>query len=453
MKSRFRKTGLALATCLVTGLVTGLTAVSAHSMNLLEAYQLALDQDATIRASRATLAAGRERLPQARAQLLPSVQANFSRNTNDVDTTTPNFLGQDTTTNSNYKSFGNTVSLRQPLFSLQRYFQYEQAKDQVADAEATHQRDLQELIVRVGGAYMEALLTEDQLKLVLAQKQQYTALVDATQKALKAGTGTRTDIDDAQARLDMSLAAELEARQNKDFTRRQLEILVNQPVSAMSALNLTGFANLPAELPPLEAWLAQAQSGGPEVLALQARLAAAEKEISKAKSAHAPVLDGIAQWSDSGNENVTRQNSRFVTKSLGIQLVVPIYQGGYVSSQVRQAVADKTRFEEALDATRRDLNLRVHKEYRGVTEGVLKVRAMEQAVRSTEQLVMSTNKSRLAGVRTMLDVLNAEQQLAQVKRDLVQARYLYLMARLRLAALVGKPPLEAITEVAQAFQP
>lgn len=449
MKSRIHKSGLALAACLVASLY----GASANSMNLLDAYQLALDQDATIRASRATLAAGRERLPQARSQLLPSVQASFSRNNNDVDTTAPNFLGQDTTTNNTYKSFGNSISLRQPLFSLQRYFQYEQAKDQVADAEATHQRDLQELIVRVGGAYMEVLLTEDQLKLVLAQKQQYTALLDASQKALKAGTGTRTDIDDAQARLDMSLAAELEARQNKDFTRRQLEILVNQPVDTLSALSLNGFANLPSELPPLQVWLDQAQSNGPEVLSLQARLAAADKEISKVKSAHAPVLEGIAQWNDSGNENVTRQNSRFVSKSVGIQLVVPIYQGGYVSSQVRQAVADKTRFEEALEATRRDLNLRVHKEYRGVTEGVLKVRALEQAVRSAEQLVISTNKSKSAGVRTMLDVLNAEQQLAQVKRDLVQARYLYLMARLRLASLVGKAPLEAITEVAQAFNP
>ena len=449
MKSRIHKSGLALAACLVASL----TGASAYSMNLLDAYQLALDQDATIRASRAALAAGRERLPQARSQLLPSVQASFSRNSNNVDTTAPNFLGQDTTTSSNYKSFGNSISLRQPLFSLQRYFQYEQAKDQVADAEATHQRDLQELIVRVGGAYMEVLLTEDQLKLVLAQKQQYTALLDASQKALKAGTGTRTDIDDAQARLDMSLAAELEARQNKDFTRRQLEILVNQPVDTLSALSLNGFANLPSELPPLQVWLDQAQSNGPEVLSLQARLAAADKEISKVKSAHAPVLEGIAQWSDSGNENMARQNSRFVSKSVGIQLVVPIYQGGYVNSQVRQAVADKTRSEEALEATRRDLNLRVHKEYRGVTEGVLKVRALEQAVRSAEQLVISTNKSKSAGVRTMLDVLNAEQQLAQVKRDLVQARYLYLMARLRLASLVGKAPLEAITEVAQAFNP
>ena len=443
MKFDFRKTCLALAVSVV--------ASAASSMTLLEAYQLALEQDSTIRASRAALESGRERLPQARSQLLPSVQASLGRNRNDLDTTSPNYLGQETTTNSKYYSYGKTLAFRQPLFNPQRYFQYEQAKDQVADAEATHQRDLQELIVRVGGAYMEALLTEDQLKLVLAQKQQYTAMVDAAQKMLKAGSGTRTDVDDAQARLDMAVASELEARQNREYTHRQLEILVNQPVTDLAALNLPALAQLPTDLPPLESWLEQAQASSPEIQALVARTAAAEKEISKAKSGHAPVLDGLVQWSDSGNENVTRLNSRFVTTSVGVQLVVPIFQGGYVNSQVRQAVADKTRLEEALEATRRDLGLRVHKEHRGVTEGVLKVRALEQAVRSTEQLVLSTTKSKQAGVRTALDILNAEQQLAQAKRDLVQARYLYLMARLRLAALVGKPPLEAITEVAQAF--
>ena len=443
MKHHFRKTCLAVA--------VSLAASAASSMSLLEAYQMALEQDSTIRASRAALESGRERLPQARSQLLPSVQANLGRNRNNLDTTSPNFLGQETTTNSTYYSYGKTVSLRQPLFNPQRYFQYEQAKDQVADAEATHQRDLQELIVRVGGAYMEALLTEDQLKLVLAQKQQYTTMVDAAKKMLKAGSGTRTDIDDAQARLDMAVASELEARQNREYTHRQLEILVNQPVGDLSALNLNGLASLPTDLPPLDSWLEQAQANSPEVQALVARVAAADKEIFKAKSGHSPVVDGVVQWNDSGNENVTRLNSRFVTTSVGVQLVVPIFQGGYVSSQVRQALADKTRMEEALEATRRDLGLRVHKEHRGVTEGVLKVRALEQAVRSAEQLVQSTTKSKLAGVRTTLDILNAEQQLAQAKRDLVQARYLYLMARLRLAALVGKSPLEAITEVAQAF--
>ena len=443
MKAHFRKTSLAAALVMA--------ASAASSMGLLEAYQMALEQDATIRASRAALESGRERLPLARAQLLPTVQANIGRNSNDLSTTTPNILGQDSTTNSSYTSFGKTLSFRQPLFSPQRYFQYTQAQDQVADAEATHQRNLQDLIVRVGGAYMEALLNEDQLKLVLAQKQQYSTMVDAANKAFKAGSGTRTDIDDAQARLDMAVASELEARQNKDYTLRQLEILVNQPVKNLSALNLSGLAGLPKDLSPLAAWLEQAQTQSPEIQALVARVAAADKEISKAKSGHSPVLDGVAQWNDSGNENVTRLNSRFVTTSVGLQLVVPIFQGGYVSAQVRQAVAEKTRMEEVLEATRRDLNLRVHKEHRGVTEGVLKVLALEQAVRSAAQLVQSTTKSKLAGVRTTLDILNAEQQLAAAQRDLVQARYVYLMARLRLASLAGKSPLEAITEVAGAF--
>jgi outer membrane protein/protease secretion system outer membrane protein len=289
--------------------------------------------------------------------------------------------------------------------------------------------------------------------LVLAQKQQYTAMVDAAIKALKAGSGTRTDIDDAQARLDMALALELEARQNKDYTHRQLEVLVNQPINKLSVLSLSGLASLPTQLAPLATWIELALNSSPEIQSLTARMAAADKEIAKAKSGYAPVLEGVVQWSDSGNENPTRLNSRYVNKYVGIQLVVPIYQGGYVSSQVRQALAERTRIEEALEATRRDVNLRIHKEYRGVTEGVLKVRALEQALRSAEQLRQSTIKSKQAGFRTSLDILNTEQQLAQVSRDLVQVRYLYLMSRLRLSAVVGKAPLEALAEVAQAFEP
>ena len=445
MKLRLHKSCLALA---VAALGT-----AASGMGLQEAYDKALVQDATIRASRATLESGLERLPQARAQLLPSVQASVGRNNNNLDTTAPNFLGQESTTNSKYYSFGKTVALRQPLFNLQRYFQYEQAKDLVADAQAMHQRDQQELAVRVGGAYMDALLTKDQLRLVQAQKQQYSTMVDAARKALAGGSGTRTDIDDAQARLDMAIASELEAQQNVEYTRRQLEILVNENVGALQELHAQGLARLPAALAPLEDWLAFANDKSPEVLSLIARRDAAEKQIRLAQSGHAPTLDGVLQWSDSGNENVTRLNSRFVNSAAGVQLTVPIFQGGYVNSQVRQALAEKTRAEEALEAVRRDLGLRVHKEYRGVTEGVLKVRALEQAVRSAQELLQSTLKSRQAGVRTTLDVLNAEQQLATASRDLMQTRYVTLVSRLRLYALSGKDPREAIEEVARAFGP
>jgi outer membrane protein TolC len=130
-------------------------------------------------------------------------------------------LGNLSTTNDKYFSDSKSVQLRQPLMNMQRWLQFEQAKSQVAEVEATLDRELQNLVVRVAGAYFENLMADEQLELVLAQKLTYSTMVDAAKKGLAAGSGTRTDIDDAQARLDMSRAQELEARQNQDLTRRQ----------------------------------------------------------------------------------------------------------------------------------------------------------------------------------------------------------------------------------------
>ncbi len=423
------------------------------AMNLLQAYEAALEQDANIRAGRAALSSGLERLPQARSQLLPLVNASFGRNQNQLSTTSVNILGNESVTRDDYFSFNQSLTLRQPLFNLPRYFQYKQAQDLVEESQANYDREIQNLVVRVGGAYLEALLAAESLKLVEAQKRQYTTVLDAARRALSAGTGTRTDIDDAQSRLDMALANELEARQNEDYTRRQLEVLVNVPVKTLSGLGAQGVGALSEVVKALPEWVELAQTGNPEVKALSARVEAADKDILRAKSAHAPTLEAIAQWSNSGNENVTRINSSFENKAIGLQLTVPLYQGGAVSSQVRQAVAEKTRAAESLEALRRDLSLRVHKEYRGITEGSLRIRALEQAQRSAAQMLDSTIKSQRAGVRSILDVLNAEQQVASVNRDLIQARYVYLISRLRLNALAGQDPLASVTEINQAFSP
>jgi protease secretion system outer membrane protein len=423
------------------------------AMNLLQAYEAALEQDANVRAGRAALTSGLERLPQARSQLLPVVSANFGRNLNQLSTTSVNILGNQSVTREDYFSFNQSLSLRQPLFNLPRYFQFKQAQDLVVESQATYEREVQSLAVRVGGAYMEALLAAESLKLVEAQKRQYTTVLEAARRALSAGTGTRTDVDDAQSRLDMSLANELEARQNEDYTRRQLEVLVNAPVTTLSGLGAKGVTALSEVVKALPEWVELAQTDNPEVKALLARLEAADKEVMRAKSAHAPTLEAIAQWSDSGNENVTRINSSFENKAIGFQLTVPLYQGGAVSSQLRQAVADKTRVAESLEALRRDLSLRVHKEHRGITEGSLRIRALEQAQRSAATMLDSTVKSQRAGVRSILDVLNAEQQVATVNRDLIQARYVYLISRLRLNSLVGQDPLTSVTEINQAFAP
>jgi outer membrane protein/protease secretion system outer membrane protein len=390
---------------------------------------------------------GRERLPQAKAQLLPSVTANVGKNSNDLNTTSPNLLGQSTTTNDKYLSDNRTLQLRQPLVNMQRWLQFEQAKSVVNEAEATLDREYQNLVVRVAGAYFETLMADEQLGLVLAQKATYTALVDAAKKGLSAGSGTRTDIDDAQSRLDMAMAQELEARQNQDLTRRQLQLLVNQPVMAIAKLNVPALKLNSPQPASLDDWTVKAEQNSPEIKALQARLEAARQEVKKAQAGHFPTLDAVAQWSNSGSENITRINSRYENKSIGLQLNVPIYSGGYVNSTIRQAVAEQTRAEESLEALRRDLGVRVHREYRGVSEGVMRVRALEQAVRSTEQMMKSTQMSLKAGSRTQLDVLNAQQQYTLAMRDLAQARYVYLMSKVRLASLVGDDAAASVDEI------
>ena len=444
LKSKsFRKAWVALSLCGLASCVLAAPAV----MDLRQIYQAALEQDATVRAARATADAGRERLPQAKAQLMPAVTANVGKNNNDLNTTSPNLLGQATTTNDKYLSDNRTLQLRQPLFNMQRWLQFEQAKSVVNEVEATLDREYQNLVVRVAGAYFETLMADEQLDLVLAQKATYTALVDAAKKGLSAGSGTRTDIDDAQSRLDMAMAQELEARQNQDLTRRQLQLLVNQPVMAVAKLNVPALKLSSPQPANLDDWTVKAEQNSPEIKALQARLEAARQEVKKAQAGHFPTLDAVAQWSNSGSENITRINSRYENKSIGLQLNVPIFSGGYVNSTIRQAVAEQTRAEESLEALRRDLGVRVHREYRGVSEGVMRVRALEQAVRSAEQMMKSTQMSLKAGSRTQLDVLNAQQQYTLAMRDLAQARFVYLMSKVRLASLVGDDAAASVDEI------
>ena len=416
-------------------------------MNLKQVYEAALEQDASIRASRATADSGRERLPQARAGLLPQVSASAGRNSNNLDTTAPNILGTPVTTNDQYFSDNRTVQLRQPLMNMQRWHQFQQAKSVVEEVEANLDREFQNLVVRVASAYFESLMADEQLDLVLAQKKTYTALVDAANKGFAAGSGTRTDIDDAQSRLDMATAQELEARQNQDLARRQLQLLVNQPVAQIAKLNVAALQLSPPMPANLDEWTRKAELASPEMKALQARLDAARREVSKAQAGHLPTLDAVAQWSNSGSENTTRVNSRYENKSIGLQLNIPLYSGGYVNSTIRQAVAEQTRAEESLEALRRDLGVRVHKEYRGVSEGVMRVKALEQAARSAEQMMKSTQMSLKAGSRTQLDVLNAQQQYTLALRDLATARFVYLLSNVRLASLVGDDAMVSVEKV------
>lgn len=427
-------------------------ALSAQAMDLLQVYQMAQTQDPTMMAAQATAAAERERLPQARAQMLPNLSASFSRNDNRLESTTPNFLGVPQTTNTHYPSSNKTVSLRQPLYRKQLAAQYRQAKAQVEDADAVLSSEEQNLALRVSSAYFEALLTHDQLALVLAEQVAYTKQLDAARKAMAAGSGTRTDIDDARARLDMNAAMEIEARQNVNYTLQQLQSLINRPIDTLATLNVARLTLQDPEPNNLADWVARAEASSPQIQSLKSRVEVARQELEKARSGHYPTLDAVAQWTQSESENVTNTSNRYTNNLIGLQLNVPLFAGGYVNASVRQTLAGLERAEQTLEAGRRTLGLQVHKEFRGVTENIPKIRALEQALRSAEQSVLSSQKSFQAGSRTSLDILNAEQQRFTVLRDLAQARYLYLLSRLRLLALVGEAGGDAVADVNKVLQ-
>lgn len=426
--------------------------VCAQTLDLKQAYEAALTEDANLKVARAAAVSGRERLPQAWSQLLPSLSLSVSRNRNKLETAAPNLFGQASNSLDRYFSGNETLTLRQPLLRMPQLMGYRQAGFQVADTDAQLEREVQNLAVRVSGAYFEALLAKDQLVLLSAQKTATTAQLDAAKKIFAAGAGTRTDIDEAQARLDMTLAQELEASQNVAYTAAQLQILVIQPFVDLAALDTTRLLLLPPVPDSVAAWEGMATQRSPEITALKARRETARLEIEKTKAAHYPTLDAVAQWSRSDSEYTNRLNYRYDTKSIGVQLSVPLYSGGYVDSTVRQALAELEKAEQSLEAGKRDLSLRVHKEYRGVTEGILKIRALEQAARSAEQALISSKKSYAAGVRTLIDTLNAEQQKRIAERDLAQARYLYLMSKIRLLALVGDADAEKISEINSALK-
>lgn len=428
------------------GLVTTLSQ-TAWSLDLSQAYELAVKQDAQVRAARAAADIGRERLPQARAQLLPSVSLQSSRAHNSLDTTAPDTLGRPATSSSRYRSEGDVLSLRQPIVRPALWAQYRQAGYAVADAEAVLDVETQNLATRVAQLYFQALLSQDQLDVVLKQKEAYTTQLDAARRSLAAGVGIRTDVDDARARLDLAIAQELELRQGVESSRRELSLMLNDPVASLAAVDAARLVLAPPTPNSMDHWLQRAEDSSPELRALRARLEGAREEVSKARSGHSPTLDLSAQVSRSVSENITRINSTYEQKQVMLQLTIPLYQGGYVNSQVREALARQEQAENQLEAGRRDLSVRVLREFRGVSEGVLKVQALEQAVRSGEELVTSNKRSFDAGVRTRVDILNAEQQLATARRDRAQARYQYLMSKVRLAALVGQGAEDMISEV------
>ena len=437
-------------TALSTLVLTAFHANSAWALDFKTAYEAALQHDATILAERAAAQAAQERLPQALSQRRPSLSLSAGQNRNHLESQTANMLGQRSVSERYYDSNNAALQLRQPLYRPAILAQIKQARAQVQDADAVLDVNENDLLERVAQAYFDALLGQVQLDLASAQKTAFAAQLQSAQKGFAAGVGMRTDVDEAKARMDLAHAPVLQAQQALDLARRRLALLLGVPVAQLvqlADLDTQRFAPSAPVPTSAEQWIALAEESSPQLQALRARLRAAQAEVDKAQAGHKPTLDVVATVSRSDSDSVTSINTVYKQKYVGVQLNVPLYSGGYVSSTVRQALAEVQRMQQTLEAAQRDLSNQVYEQFSAMTEGVLRIAALEQAVRSAQQALLSSQKSLQAGARTTVDVLNAEQQLTVAQRDLAQARYGYVLAHLKLQMLAGQERMANVDAV------
>jgi TolC family type I secretion outer membrane protein len=366
------------------------------------------------------------------------VQLSLGRFDNDVNREALDAQSRTVSARSRYVSRNETITARQPIFRLQQRASVRQATYQVTESETILEREFQSLAVRVATGYFELMQARDQAELIASQGEFLQSRVTAASRSIAAGTGTRTDLDDAQARLDMNKAQRLEAQQAIQAKRRQLQALVNRPVGELISLNPEKMSLVPPTPETAEQWVLLALDSSPEVQSARARLDAATEEINRTKAANYPAIDAIAQWQRSRSEVVTLPQTGYTNTSIGVQLSMPLYSGGYIDSTVREAVARQRQLHESLETVQLDLGVRVHVEFNAVTEGIALVRALEVAARSAEVALDSARKSVIAGTRSSLDVLNAQQQRVQALSQLSKARYDLLLARIRLKSLAGQ---------------
>jgi len=424
-----RRTRLAAALTLALAL----PAAPALALDLLESYQLATRNDGQLKAARARADADKEALPQAIGQLLPNVSASYSRGDIEQDTKRNNVSFPTT----NYVSEQKSLTISQPIYRKYQFSQLGEARAKVAGAEARLSASAQDMGTRVVSAYFDALFQRDRLALIQAQQASVGAQLKSARLAFESGTGTRTDIDEAQAKLDVLAADEIQARQAIGSSAQQLAIFIGAPVDGLAVidtdkLELGGFE--PGEL---DDWLQQALANSPDIRTLRARVEQTDAEISMARAGHHPTVDGVVRFSNSLSESPQVVGSEFTTRYVGVQVQVPIFAGGQVNSQVRAAVASNQEAKESLAFTINDVQLKVRKEYADIREGLTRVRALETAVRSADQVVLSNRKGVEAGTRTTLDVLNVEQQRFNTRLELARARYGLLVSWAQLTGLAG----------------
>ena len=424
----------------------------AGAEDLVQIYREAQRSDPVFTAARHTLEAGRERLPQGRALLLPTLNLSGSATRSRTDTEFRDAAVPNTIRSPD--QVGYTLSLNQPIFRMQNVIQYRQADHQVRQAEATFGQAYQDLIVRTAQSYFDVLAAQDTLALVRTQKEATAEQLEQAKRNFEVGTATITDTHEAQARYDLNSAQEIAALNDLESKRRALQILTGREIAELKPLR-PDVRLSPPNPPDMAAWVDIAEKNAFPIQIAEAAAEVAALEARRSTAAHLPTLDFVATHGQTGasatsDSSVGRDTTNTV---IGLQLAMPLFQGGALTSRDRETAALSLRAKEDLENARRNAVLSTRQNYLLVSNGISLIAALEQALVSSQSALDSNRLGYEVGVRINIDVLNAQQQVFQTRRDLLVARYNTITNSLRLKAAAGALRDEDLEEVNRALVP
>jgi outer membrane protein len=425
--------------------------VQAFSADIVQVYHEALANDMQYAAARATVEAGREKLPQGLAGLLPVLGATagtvWNENRYHNNSASPPSWRND------YNTHVYNVSLTQPLFRWQNIIQYGQSRWQVVQAEAVFAQEAQDLILRVAQAYFDVLYAQENLSAVRSNKEAIALQLAQAKKNFEVGTTTITDTHEAQSRFDLASAQELAGENELDVKRYALRVIVGKEIGELARLRADAKL-LPPQPASMEQWVAAAENDNYLVLARQAALEVAQREVERARGGHYPTLDVVANYGKNNSLASSSGSSSLETdvRNIGLQLSIPIYEGGLVSSRTREAIANRSAAQSMLENARRAARLDAQQSFLGVVNGLAQVQALSAALVSSISALESNKLGYDVGVRINIDVLNAEQQVYVTRRDLAKARFDTLLAQLDLKAAIGTLSEDDLEQINPLFE-
>ena len=407
--------------------------------NLLDIYNEALENDPTFKAAEYSYLADKEIVVQGRAALLPSITLSGSTNWNEYY--------QDDVLQQEYNSFSKSARVSQPLFRLDTWFNFKRSKSLTNAAEAEFAYEQQNLILRTAELYFGVLRAIDNLNAAISEEKAIKKQLDQAQQRYEVGLSAITGVQEAQLAYDLSKAARINNEGNLFSAREALNALIGREIFSLDELGED--LQISSPFPnSKEDWVNLALKNNYQLKASYLRKDAAKSNARSAASNHLPKIDIVGSGSDSETNQFNYEGFSIngqgipvpaVTgrRNYAIQLSVPIFQGGAVSSRRKQAYSQYNQADENTLFTERRIIQEVRSQFSNVNTLVANVNAQKQAVISATSALEATQVGYKVGTRNVVDLLQAEKNLYSAEKNLANAKYDYILANLRLALAAG----------------